>query len=66
VDGPEYQSECGGRRENLCPSWESNPDPYDQVFMFSELEKEHYFLQEMLQIRQVVSGYEMFIHKVTE
>jgi len=34
--------------------------------MLSELEKEHPFLQEMAQIRQVVSSYEMFIHKVTE
>jgi hypothetical protein len=33
---------------------------------FSELEKEHPFLQEMAQVRHVVSSYEMFIHKVTD
>ena len=34
--------------------------------MFSELQKEHPFLQETAQIGQVDSSYGMFIHKVTE
>ena len=42
------------------------PWPLCSSVHFSELEKGHPFLQEMAQVRQVVSSYEMFIHKATE